>query len=103
MESNVENASNAGGKESVTQIGAFARRRNPLPDDPPDNDTAAAESTNSVPLHIEQQTSSDAAESPIDLHQRLEWEAILRSYRNTKLLLSSLVEVTPRRTLTLVS
>jgi hypothetical protein len=92
-----------GGKNAVARIGAFAKRRNPLPSDPPENDVVVDDAANSTPLHVGPQKSIDLAESPIDQHQRLEWAATLRSYRNTKLLLSSLVEVIPRGTLTLVS
>ena len=87
----------------AARIGAFAKRRNPLPDDPPENDTAAVDTANTIPIHTLHQTSSYVTESPIDRHQRLEWAASLRSYHNTKLLLSTLVEVTHRGTLTLVS
>ena len=90
-------------EESVARIGAFAKRRNPLPDDPPENDDMAVVIANSAPLHDRQQETIESAESPIDQHHRLEWAATLRLYRNTKLLLSSLAEVVPRGMLTLVS
>lgn len=103
MDNNDEYPPNVSGKDSVSRIGAFAKRRNPLPDDPPENDFMTAVATISAPLHVEQQITIDMAESPTDLHQRLEWEATLRSYRNTKLLLSSLEQVIPRGALMLVS
>jgi hypothetical protein len=103
MEDSREYASKADEGKPAARIGAFVQRRNPLPDDPPENDIATAAAHRSKPLHDVLQKSNEASESPIDQHQRLEWAAALRSYRNTKLLLSSLVEVTPRGTLTLVS
>ena len=102
MDSNDNEAPNTCGKECVARVGAFARRRNPLPDEPPDNDNVAFATAASVPLHVQQQNASDNEESPINHHQLLEQAATLRSYKNTKILLTSLVEVVPRGTLTLV-
>lgn len=101
MDNNNDYTSNNDGEKPTARIGAFTKRRNPLPDDPPENDIAVASS--STALHDIQQKSSETAEPPIDQHQQFEWAATLRSYRNTKLLLATLVDVTPRGTLTLVS
>jgi hypothetical protein len=100
MDRNYEYASNTVGKEAATRLGTFAKRRNPMPEDPPENDSVAK--TSATPLHVDQPSSSDEVESQIDQHRQLEWAATLRSYRNTKLLLNTLNEVTPRGTLTLV-
>jgi hypothetical protein len=91
------------GEKSAARAGAFAKRRNPLPDDSPENDNVTVVTTVSAPLHVQQQNTIDLAESSIDHHQRLEWDASLRSYRNTKLLFSNLVDVVPKGRLTLVS
>ena len=103
MDNSNDYTSNTDGEKPTERIGAFTKRRNPLPDDPPENDIATVAAPSSTALHDGQQKSSETTEPPIDQHQRYEWAATLRSYRNTKLLLSTLVDVTPRGTLTLVS
>jgi hypothetical protein len=103
MDSNGQNAPSKGGEEAVVRVGAFAKRRNPLPDDPPENDDVTVGNSISQSLHVRQQQTIDLAESPLEHHQRLEWAATLRSYRNTKILLSNLVEIVPKGKLTLVS
>lgn len=97
---------------SSVRSGAFAKRRNPLPEDPAENDVVVREATPSTagdsdsyaksnsPLHLE--PCDDASDTPFMYHRRMEFEAALLSQRNKELLLSKLVEVAPRGRLSLV-
>jgi hypothetical protein len=99
-------------ESSTVRSGAFTKRRNPLPEDPAENDFVVREATPSTagdsdsygksnsPLHLE--LSDETIDSPFMYHRRMEFEAALLSQRNKELLLSKLVEVAPRGRLSLV-
>jgi hypothetical protein len=98
-----------GAEDSNIRIGAFAKRRNPIIDtnDTPENDVVSTMILAQKPLHVNQDDCNDdndktTAETLIALHARLEYAAALRSHKNTRLLISSLIEVSPRGNLTLV-
>lgn len=99
-------------EESTARSGTFTKRRNPLPEDPAENDFVVREATPSTagdsdsygksnsPLHLE--LSDEIVDTPFMYHRRMEFEAAMLSQRNKELLLSKLVEVAPRGRLSLV-
>jgi hypothetical protein len=97
---------------STARSGAFTKRRNPLTEDPAENDFVVREATSSTagdcdsngksnsPLHLE--LSDEIIDTPSMYHRRMEFEAAMISQRNKELLLCKLVEVAPRGRLSLV-
>jgi hypothetical protein len=99
-----EHGRDASHKEPVSQTGAFARRRNYPPVDHPEHDINGFKTEHPTSKDQESDdTRESALESIVERHNRLEWEASAQSYRTTKMLLSSLVRISPRGTLALVS
>ena len=104
----VDDTSELTQNNSVGRMGAFSKRRNPIPDETQENDavmhsdetpsTVDSDSLKSAsPLHT--QTDSSAI---LSYHERMEIDAARQFSQNRQLLLPKLVEISPRGRLTLV-